>query len=246
MIELREVVKAYRNGWGPRTPPVRALDGVTLSVAAGTALGLVGLNGAGKSTLLRVLLGYAKPTTGEARIGGLAPRAYVEREGVSYVPEQATVPRGWTVRSALRAYAMLAGLGDDAWDRVEDALGRLGLQELAQRRVGALSKGNLQRLAIAQALLADRQLMVLDEPTEGLDPVWTAELRSIIGAWLAADARRILILASHNLGEVEKLADRVLLLHNGRIGAELTVGKEAGQLERAFLARVAELEAARA
>ena len=101
----------------------------------------------------------------------------MEREGIAYVPERVAIPPQWTVRGALVAYAMLGDLGDDAPERVEAALRRLGLEELADRRVGRLSKGNVQRLAIAQALLGDRELMVLDEPTDGLDPVWIAELR---------------------------------------------------------------------
>ena len=164
MIHLESVVKNY----GRR---VRALDGVTLDVAAGSALGIVGLNGAGKSTLLWLLLGYVNASSGAARIDGLAPREYAQRRGVAYVPERVAIPRGWTVRVALMAYAMLDGLGSEARDRVEYALSRLGLAPLADRKVGALSKGNLQRLAIAQMLLAPRRLMVLDEPTDGLDPV---------------------------------------------------------------------------
>ncbi|MEX2572374.1 MAG: ABC transporter ATP-binding protein [Gemmatimonadota bacterium] len=242
MIELDEVVKTYRESFPLAGRRVRALDGVSLRVAPGTALGIVGINGAGKSTLLRILLGYLRPTSGEARIDGSAPRAYVEARGAAYVPEHASVPPGWTVRGALRAYAMLGDLGHDAWERVDAAIERLGLAELAGRRVRALSKGNLQRLAIAQALLGDRKLMVLDEPTDGLDPVWIAELRDIVREWLARDPARILILASHNLAEVERIADRVLLLHAGRIEGELGTGDGGASLEDRFVARVRRLQ----
>jgi ABC-2 type transport system ATP-binding protein len=246
MIELEGIVKDYRGrlGLGRR---VRALDGVALRVEAGEAVGLVGLNGAGKSTLLRVLLGYVRPTAGRAALAGLAPRTYVERRGVAYVPERVAIPPQWTVRGALEAYATLDDLGDEAAERVDAALRRLGIEPLSDRRVGALSKGNLQRLAIAQLLLADRELMVLDEPTDGLDPVWIAELRGIVEEWRAADPRRVLLLASHNLPEVGRLTRRVLVLHEGRVRAELETGALAAAgsgLEAEFLRLVRGWEAA--
>lgn len=246
MIELSEVTKTFAGRWYRGDAPVRALDGVDLVVSEGTRLGVVGLNGAGKSTLLRVLLGYARPTTGIALIGGLAPRDYVERHGVGYVPERLTIPPQRTVREALRACAMLGGMGDDARDRVEAVIERLGLGTLATRRIGALSKGNLQRAGIAQAILGDRQLLVLDEPTDGLDPVWIAESRAILDEWHAAAPGRILVLASHDLAEIARLTNRILLLHNGRIRDEFGAADAGPELERRFLDRVRALEEGRA
>lgn len=240
MIRFEGVVKEYRGTGGAFARPVRALDGVTLGVAAGECVGLVGLNGAGKSTLLRVLLGYARPTSGEVVVNGVPPRAYVEAHGVAYVPERVAIPGHWTTRGALEAYAALGGLGADTEQRVDAALHRLGLAPLADRPVAGLSKGNVQRLAIAQALLADRDLMVLDEPTDGLDPVWVAALRDIVAEWRAADPDRAVVLASHNLAEVERMATRVLVVHRGRIRDEITLGGEPrGTLERRFLELVA-------
>jgi ABC-type multidrug transport system ATPase subunit len=245
MIELLGVSKTYPGSWFRPGPPVQALDNVDLSIQSGTAVGIVGLNGAGKSTLVRLLLGYIRASFGNATIAGMSPRAYVEENGIAYLPERLTIPRHWGVREALRAYAMMGGIGDDAWERVESAMERLGLQSLATRRVGALSKGNLQRLGIAQAILGDRQVMVLDEPTDGLDPIWLAELRTIVAEWRQARADRIVILASHDLSEVEKLMDRVVLLHNGRVRHEFGDGEIEGTLEQRFLARVGELEEGR-
>ena len=243
MIRLENVVKDYRGPLlGLRGRPVRALDGVTLRVAAGTALGVIGLNGAGKSTLLRLLLGYLRPTSGEVRVGDLDPRGYAERHGVGYVPERVAIPPDRTVRTALEAYAMLGDLGADAPERVDRALARLGLTDLSHRRVGTLSKGNLQRLAIAHTLLAERRLLVLDEPTDGLDPVWIAELRRIVAEWRAAAPDRVLIVASHNLPEIERLADRVVVLHEGRVREEIALGAGragAPSLEDRFLRLVA-------
>jgi ABC-type multidrug transport system ATPase subunit len=241
MIQLESVIKDYSGPFrlGHR---VRALDGITLDVAAGTALGVIGLNGAGKSTLLRLLLGYLNPSGGRVAIEGLAPREYAERHGIAYLPERAAIPPGWTVRGALEAYAMLDGLGGEAAERVDAALERLGIQSLSARRVGALSKGNLQRLAIAQMLLSPRRLMVLDEPTDGLDPVWVAELRKIVAEWRAAEAGRVVVIASHNLPEVERLTERVIVLHAGRVRAELAGGGSG--LEERFLQLAAEWEEA--
>lgn len=244
MIRLEGVVKEFRGAGGAFARPIRALDGVSLRVAPGECLGVVGLNGAGKSTLVRVLLGYARPTRGEVEIDGHAPRAYVERNGIAYVPERVAIPGRWTVLLALQAYAALAGLGPDTEQRIDQALEMLGLHPLADRRVSALSKGNVQRLAIAQAFLADRRLMVLDEPTDGLDPVWIARLRELIAGWRAADPARAVILASHNLAEVERLATRIVLIHRGSVREELEPRPDSpGSLERRFLELVADWDA---
>jgi ABC-2 type transport system ATP-binding protein len=154
------------------------------------------------------------------------------------------IPPHWTVEHALRAFAMFGDVPGDAWARVGWALDRLGLHALAGVRIGKLSKGNVQRVAIAQALLAERTLMVLDEPTDGLDPVWVARLRELVAEWRDADPNRTVILASHNLPEVEKLADRVLLLHNGRLEGNLT--PDGRTLEDALLDRVRGLAEPRA
>ncbi len=246
MIDLVNLTKIYQPGAFRRGPPVRALSGLNLHIPAGSALGVVGLNGAGKSTLMRLLLGYARPSDGSVTVAGLEPRGYAERYGISYIPERVTIPPGWTVRGAMRAYAMFAGAGARAWEDVEAAVRRLGLDGLLERRIATLSKGNLQRLALAQAILAPRKVMVLDEPTDGLDPVWIAELRAILEEWRHADAERILIIASHNLAEVERLTTRAILLHNGELRGEFRCGDGATPLEPAFLGRIAELEEARA
>ncbi|HEX2187873.1 MAG TPA: ABC transporter ATP-binding protein [Longimicrobiaceae bacterium] len=229
MIRLAEVVKEYSAPpWRAAGGRVRALDGVSLEVAPGTALGIVGPNGAGKSTLIRLLLGYLRPTSGEVRVGGLHPREYAERHGVGYVPESVSIPPRWTVRGALGAFAAL-GEVPDAGDRIDRTLEMLGLEGLEGRRVGALSKGNLQKLALAQALLGPRRLLLLDEPLNGLDPVWVARLRDVLAAWRAEDPERVLLLVSHNLPEVERAVDRVAVLAGGRIRAEMELRAAAGE-----------------
>ncbi|HKP76490.1 MAG TPA: ABC transporter ATP-binding protein [Longimicrobiaceae bacterium] len=217
MIHLDGVEKEY-GGWTARARGrvVRALDGVTLHVAPGTAMGVVGPNGAGKSTLIRLLLGYLRPSAGTVRIGGDEPRAYVASRGIAYVPEIVAIPPSFPVGHAMRVFAALAELREAA-THTAAALERVGMADAVDRRIGALSKGMLQRVAIAQALLGDRQVMVLDEPTSGLDPEWIAELRAIVAEWRAADPRRIVLIASHDLDELERTTDRVAVLENGRL-----------------------------
>jgi len=212
MIRLEGVSKEY-GLFGRRVP---ALAGVSLEIPRGVSVGIVGPNGAGKSTLLRLLLGYLRPTSGALRIDGLSPREYVERAGIAYVPERPAVPPRWTVRHALHAFAALGDV--EPWrERVAGVLADLGLEPVADRRAGALSKGNLQRLALAQALLGDRSILILDEPTDGVDPEWRARIRDLLAQWRAADPDRLLLFASHDLDEVERVADRVVVLLDGRI-----------------------------
>lgn len=217
MIRLEKVVKEFG---GPlarlRGDRVRALDGVTLHVPPGAAVGLIGPNGAGKSTIIRLLLGYLSPTRGGVQVGGMLPRDYAERHGVAYVPDRVALPPAWTVRAALQAFAALGEVERPA-DRIQRVMRKLGLAELAGRRVAALSKGNLQRLAIAQALLGDRKVLVMDEGTDGLDPEWVARVREMLAEWRRADPERVLVYASHDLDEVERVADQAIVLSEGKV-----------------------------
>lgn len=229
MIQLADVVKEYAAGplrFGRRWR-VRALDGVSLEVPEGMAMGLVGPNGAGKSTLVRILLGYLRPSRGTARIEGVAPRAYAQRHGIAYVPERVDIPPSWTVRRALLAFAAL-GEVEHPHDRVDEEMRRMGLEEAAGRRVGTLSQGNLQRLALAQALLGARRVMVLDEPGDGLDPEWAWRLGEAVAEWRRADPRRAVVMASHDLDEVERTMDRVTVLEEGRVRETIQLGPGAG------------------
>jgi ABC-type multidrug transport system ATPase subunit len=217
MIHLEQLTKEYAGPLGGLAGSrVPALTDFTLRIAPGTSLGVVGPNGAGKSTLIRLLMGYLRPSSGRVTIGGLAPRSFVERFGVGYVPERPAIPPRWTTAGALKAFAAIGDV--EPWaDRVAGALRDLGLEEVANRRVGALSKGNLQRLALAQALFGGRKLLILDEPTDGVDPEWRARIRGLLRAWRAEDPQRVLLFASHDLDEVERVSDRVAVLSEGRL-----------------------------
>ena len=213
MITFDRVGKRYTS-WRGRE--VRALEDFTLEIRTGEVFGLAGPNGAGKSTLIALLLGFLGPSAGTVRIDGAEPRRYVARFGVSYLSELVNVPPTWRVSSALRRYGILAGLSAGTLDaRVEAVIAALGLDEHRTKRVRQLSKGNLQRLGLAQALLGEERVVVLDEPTHGLDPVWTQRFRDVVDQLRRPD--RAILIASHNLDELARLADRVGIIDRGRL-----------------------------
>jgi ABC-type multidrug transport system ATPase subunit len=228
MIELQQVTKEYAPAPGRS---VLALAEVTLAVPRGEVWAVVGPNGAGKTTLFGLVLGFLEPTAGTVRLGGLAPRAYLRRHGAAFLPERFRLPGEWTVRGALRALGRLEGLaGNAANARAALLLERFGLAPHATKRLSALSRGLLQRVGLAQALLAERELVVLDEPTEGLDPLWRVQFRDVVKE-LHQGGRTVLI-ASHDLGEVERMADRALLLDGGSIRELLDVRRPHPGVER--------------
>ncbi|HEX9055320.1 MAG TPA: ABC transporter ATP-binding protein [Gemmatimonadales bacterium] len=221
MIELQGLSKTYRSLFGARVVP--ALDDLTLTLARGEVVGVAGPNGAGKTTLLSLLLGYLSPTGGSLAIEGVSPRGWIERHGAGYLAELVAIPGRWPVDAALRRYATLARVPSGrVTERVDTLLQEFGLADQRAKRVRELSKGNLQRLGLAQALAGDSDFVILDEPTHGLDPLWTQRFRDVVH-----DLRRpsrLILIASHNLDELERLADRVLILHQGRLERVVTAG----------------------
>jgi ABC-type multidrug transport system ATPase subunit len=236
VIEFREVSRVYRS---PLGRPIRAVEGFSLTVARGEVVGLAGPNGAGKSTLINILLGYLNPTSGSAAIGGRAPRDYIETNGVGYLSELVAIPPAWTVRSALTRYAVLAGLADaNIPAQVTQLIELLGLREHERKKVRQLSKGTLQRLGLAQALLGDSDVLVLDEPAHGLDPTWTLRFRDLLRD-LRRPSRAVLVV-SHDLDELERTADRVAIMHRGRLARLVKIGSDGQSLERHFREATAE------
>lgn len=230
MIELLDVTRVYRS---PLGRPIRAVEGFSLTVARGEVVGLAGPNGAGKSTLINILLGYLNPTSGSATIAGQAPREYIEANGVGYLSELVAIPPSWTVRSALARYAVLAGLAhSEIRSRVTQLIALLGLEEHEKKRIRQLSKGTLQRLGLAQALLGDSDVLILDEPAHGLDPTWTLRFRDLMGE-LRRPSRAVL-LVSHDLDELERTANRVAIMHRGRLARMVEIDSATPSLERHF------------
>ena len=199
-----------------RRRPVRALEPLDLRVEAGETFGLLGPNGAGKTTLVKLLLGLAHPTAGTATLFGQSIRAPEARRPVGYLPEGHRFPPFLTARETLDLFARMSGL--DAARRHAKAAELLDLVRLAgvaDRHVGTFSKGMLQRLGIAQALMNDPRLVFLDEPTDGVDPVGRREIRSLIER--LRDDGVTVFLNSHLLSEVERICTRVAILKDGSL-----------------------------
>jgi ABC-2 type transport system ATP-binding protein len=225
LIEFRNVGKTYSPLLGDE---VRAVQDFSLTIELGEVMGIAGPNGAGKSTLISMLLGYLVPTEGTVRIDGLEPRTYIERYGVGYLSELVAINPRWTVDGALARYSILAGVPEaEVQSRVDEVVERLGLDEHRRKKVKELSKGNLQRLGLAQALLRSEAVFILDEPTHGLDPVWTAKFRDIVEQLRRPD--RAILIASHNLDELERLADRVAIIDRGQLQRVVDVRGTGGE-----------------
>jgi ABC-2 type transport system ATP-binding protein len=214
---------------------VLAADGLTFEVPAGQVTGFLGPNGAGKTTTLRMLLGLVAPTAGVALIGG---RRYADlpapRRVVGAVLEATGFHPGRRGRDHLRILAQVSGVPRA---RVDAVLDQVGLSADADRRVGGYSMGMRQRLGLAAALLGDPQVLILDEPANGLDPAGMAWLRGLLRD-LAAEGRTVLV-SSHVLAEVAQTVDRVLIVHRGRLryAGPLAglAGTDGAALEAAFL-----------
>ncbi len=235
MIAFRGVGRTYRPLLGKR---VRAVDDFSLEVAAGEVVGIAGPNGAGKTTLIAMMLGFLAPSDGAVRLDGQAPRAYVERHGVGYLPELMALPPFWRVEGALRRLGTLAGVPAAGLEAaVNDAIERVGLGEHRRKSIKALSKGTFQRLGLAQALLRDSRVLVFDEPTHGLDPVWSSRFRDLVDGLRRPD--RTIFIASHNLDELERLCHRVAIIDHGRLQRIVSISG-AGQAATAWLIRVAD------
>ncbi|MBW0159666.1 ABC transporter ATP-binding protein [Sedimentimonas flavescens] len=197
---------------------VEALTDVSLSVAPGERVALLGHNGAGKSTMMKVILGLIPATSGDVTVCDAAPGSPAARRQVAYLPENAAFHPALTGEEQVRHYLRLRG--EDARQALP-LLARVGLHDAARRRIGTYSKGMRQRVGLAQALIGHPRLLVLDEPTSGLDPVSRREFYALLDE-LAAEGASIL-LSSHALTEVEARTDRILVLSKGRLAASGTL-----------------------
>jgi ABC-2 type transport system ATP-binding protein len=227
VIETRGLVKRFAEA--------NAVDGIDLAVPDGGVYGFLGPNGAGKTTTIRILLGLLWPTRGTAHIFGerIVPGAAVLDRVGSLIERPALYPY-LSASENVRVFGTAHGLGPDVLAaRVAEALDRVGLANVARRKAGGFSTGMRQRLALAIALIGRPDLVVLDEPTNGLDPNGVVDVRELI-ARLAADGTTV-FLSSHVLPEVEQLCDRVAILREGRIVAEGPTGDLLGAGERLFI-----------
>ncbi|HWA11069.1 MAG TPA: ABC transporter ATP-binding protein [Opitutaceae bacterium] len=198
---------------------LRAVDRLSLRIAAGEVVGLLGPNGAGKSTVLKVALDLLAPTAGECRIFGVSSRRREARRPVGYLPESPGFPRHLTGRELVSYQGALAGLsGLGLRTRVEEELARTGLAEAGARRVGTYSKGMLQRLGLAQALVHGPRLLLLDEPASGIDGGGSGEMVARIRQLKAAGCAMLVVF--HESAQMAEICDRVALMERGRLVAE--------------------------
>jgi ABC-2 type transport system ATP-binding protein len=226
-IETQDLTKVYISQWKRRQ--VRAIDGVSLRVRPGAVFGLLGPNGAGKTTFVKTLLSAVRPTKGSALIFGKAASDPQARRPIGYLPENHRFPTYFTGAGMLDFYAALSGV--DASRRkklIPEQLELVGLKEWATMRIGKYSKGMLQRLGLAQALIHSPTILILDEPTDGVDPVGRRQIREILGG---LEERGVTIFVnSHLLAEVETLCREVAILDKGKVALsgrmqDLTAGK---------------------
>ena len=219
-IRTEELAKRYGK--------ITALAGLTMSIPAGDVFGFLGPNGAGKTTAVKLLLGLARPTSGEGWVLGAPlsdPTAHRRaRRAVGYLPELFRYQHWLSAREVLRVHCELIGLDRAQWDaEIKDALGIVGLEERADDRVGGYSKGMQQRLGLGVALLGRPALVLLDEPTSALDPVGRHDVREVIRALKARGTT--VFLNSHLLTEVEQVCDRVAIVDKGRVIQVGTLGE---------------------
>jgi ABC-2 type transport system ATP-binding protein len=196
-----------------------ALDGVDLAIAPGEPFGLLGANGAGKTTFIRLVTGYLVPSAGRITVDGLSPvsDARAVHARIGFVAETSRLYPELRVRGFLRFAGGVRGLaGPVLREAVERALARFALEEVAGRPIGNLSKGYQQRVNLAQAFLHDPRLLIVDEPTAGLDPLQQAEVRGVLAESTGA---RTMLLCTHDLGEARALTTRVAVLAHGRVVA---------------------------
>lgn len=223
ILRLEELTKEFATGFLGRGRH-RALDGVSFELARGEVFGLLGPNGAGKTTTLKLITGLLRPTSGRITVFDRPPADPAARAGLGFLPEHPTFYDHLTGEELLVYFAGLCGVrGADGRARVSRMLDRVGLDAARTRPVRHYSKGMLQRLGLAQALINEPALVILDEPMSGLDPLGRREVRELILE--LRDAGRTILFSSHILSDAELLCSRVAILRRGRLAAVGTTGE---------------------
>ena len=221
VLAVRDLRKTYGRKLFSRRG-FRALDGVSLEVPRGTVFGLLGPNGAGKTTLIKILLGLVRDYEGEAMLMHRPPGDPTSRRGVGFLPESHRLPGYLTGRQVMKLFGMMSGVPAPELDRrIGPLLERVGMTKSADRKVKEYSKGMQQRIGLAQALVHDPQVVFLDEPTDGVDPLGRAAIRGIVQELKARGVT--VFINSHLLMEVELICDRVAIMLNGKVIREGTV-----------------------
>ena len=222
MIEGKGLCKIFKDFWGRKK--VEALSEVNLSVKEGVIFGLLGPNGAGKSTLIKLILGHLYPTKGRLSVLGKNPRDVTAKERIGYLPETSSLYKNLNALETLKFFGAILNLSNEQIKRrSQQLLEMVGLETAKKRMVGEYSHGMKRRLGMAQALLNDPSLLILDEPTAGLDPLGCREVKDII-ITLGKRGKTVL-LTSHLLADVEDVCDEILLLFGGKTQARGNVSQ---------------------
>src|SRR5947207_2399165 len=216
VVAVRGLTKIFKDFWG--RPKAKAVDNVDFEVRRGEVFGLLGPNGSGKSTTVKMLLGLLYPTKGHIEVFGHSPRHVATKSRIGYLPEESYLYRYLSSHETLDFFGKLFTLSDEQrQQRSEQLLEMVGLTQTRTRAVGEFSKGMQRRIGLAQALINDPDLIILDEPTAGLDPIGCREVKDLIIAM--ARRGKTVILSSHLLADVEDVCDRVVIYYGGRIQA---------------------------
>lgn len=214
-IRIERLTKTFKPGWPGQTPP-KVLSDVSFSVGCGEIFGFLGPNGAGKTTTLKVLLGLSEATSGSVEILGKPPSDVAVRRRVGFLPESPYFYDYLTAEEFLAFYGGLAGLSRcEIQERVPALLAQAGLTDARTRQLRKFSKGMLQRIGLAQALIHDPELVILDEPMSGLDPIGRKGVRDLI--WNLRERGKTVFFSTHILSDVELICDRVAILQKGRL-----------------------------
>ncbi len=216
-IEVSGLEKTYRSRFGGRE--VKAVSNLSLQVPVGIKFGLLGANGAGKTTFVKMMLSAVKPSSGSAHIFGCDVSNPESRRPIGYLPENHRFPTYLTGRAMLRFYGSLSGLNEiELRKRIPELLQKVGLEGWEDVRIKKYSKGMLQRLGLAQALIHQPRLLILDEPTDGVDPVGRRQIRDILNGLLETGIT--IFINSHLLSEVESFCDEVAIIHKGKLALQ--------------------------
>ena len=222
VVSIRGLTKVFKDFWN--RPKARAVDGVDFEVRRGEIFGLLGPNGSGKSTTIKLLLGLLNPTKGHIEVFGHSPRHVQTKARIGYLPEESYLYRYLNSRETLDFFGNLFHLDkNDRNNRAEQLLDMVGLGKTQTRAVGEFSKGMQRRIGLAQALINDPDLVILDEPTAGLDPIGCREVKDLIVA--LARRGKTVILSGHLLSDVEDVCDRVVIYYGGKIQAQGTLNE---------------------
>jgi len=220
VVSVRGLTKVFKDFWN--RPKARAVDNVDFEVRRGEVFGLLGPNGSGKSTTVKLLLGLLNPSRGHIEVFGHSPRHVQTKSRIGYLPEESYLYRYLNSRETLDFFGNLFQLSKaDRNNRAEQLLDMVGLGKTQMRAVGEFSKGMQRRIGLAQALINDPDLVILDEPTAGLDPIGCREVKDLILA--LAKRGKTVILSSHLLSDVEDVCDRVVIYYGGKIQADGTL-----------------------